>query len=136
MARSVTVLAATAAATAAAALAHTALAFSTADTAVPVHGRSMFYLVGTAAATFAWGGAIVLTRSVSIAAAGGILAGGAAGNLVALAIWDGVPNPLVAGDVAFNLADMAVAIGLLLVLATTIAFAGRNRARLHERVRF
>ena len=114
---------------------HTSVAFSTADTAVPVHERSAFYLVGTGVATLAWGGAIALTRSVAIAAAGGILAGGAAANLAALVIWDGVPNPLLAGDVAFNVADVAVAVGLVLVLATTVGFAARNRARLHERVR-
>jgi hypothetical protein len=135
VARPITVLAASAAATAAAALGHTALAFSTVDAAVPVHERSAFYVLATAAVTLLWAGAIVFTRSTSIAAAGGVLTGGVAANLAALAIWDGVPNPLLAGDLAFNVADVAVAIGLLLVLATTVGFAARNRARLHERVR-
>ena len=134
MARSLAVIAATTAATAAAALAHTAVALSTADVSVPAHGRSSLYVVGTAAATLVWAWAIVLTRSLSIAAAGGVLAGGATANVASLALWDGIPNPLTARDVAFNVADLAVALGLLLVLATTAGFAARNRSRLHEHV--
>jgi hypothetical protein len=134
MARSLTVIAATTLVAAAAALAHTAVALSTADVAVPVHGRSGFYVFGTAVATLAWASAIVLTRSLSIAAAGGILTGGAAANLASLALWNGIPNPLTLGDLAFNVADVAVAVGLTLVLLTTAHFAARNRARLREPV--
>jgi hypothetical protein len=134
----VLVIAATGVATALASLAYTAVALSTTDAPGGAHGRSSFYLFGTGAATLAWLGAIVLTRSVSISLAGGVLAGGTAANLTSLALWPsigGVPNPLAAGDVAFNAADVAVVAGLVLVLATTSAFAVRNRSRLHDRVR-
>ncbi|HKG10917.1 MAG TPA: hypothetical protein VKB07_10130 [Gaiellaceae bacterium] len=137
MGRSLLVIAATGAVTALAALVCTAVALSTADAPVLVHGRSGFYVFGTSAATLAWLGAIVLTRSVSISFAGGVFAGGSTANLAAVLLWpsiDGVPDPMTAGDVAFNLADVAVAVGLVLVLATTVGFAVRNRARLHERV--
>jgi lipoprotein signal peptidase len=42
----------------------------------------------------------------------------------------------VAGDVAFNLADVTVVLGLALVLVSAIAFAARNRGRLSEAVRY
>jgi len=135
--RSLLVIAATVVVTALASLAYTAVALSTADAPVGAHGRSSFYLFGTGAATLAWLGAIVLTRSVSISFGGGILAGGTAANLASLALWpsiDGIPNPVVAGNVAFNASDLAVVAGLVLILATTSVFAMRNRSRLHERV--
>ena len=138
MARSSLVLAVTTAAAGAAALGHTALAVSTAGAAVPAHGRSGVYVVGIAGATLLWAAAIVLTRSVAIAFAGGVLAGGAAANLVSLALWPsvpGVPNPLLAGNVAFNVADLSVAAGVLLLLAAAAVFAARNRVRLREPVR-
>ena len=138
MGRSSLVLAATVAVTGGVALGHTALALSTAGPAVPAHGRSALYVVGIAGATLLWAAAIVLTRSALLAFAGGVLAGGAAANLASLALWpsvDGVPNPLVAGDVAFNAADLTVGAGFLLVLATTTVFAARNRERLREPVR-
>ena len=138
MARPSLVLALTTAATGAAALGHTALAVSTAGTTVPSHGRSGLYVVGIAGVTLMWAAAIVLTRSVAIALAGGILAGGAAGNLVSLTLWPsvpGVPNPLLAGDFAFNAADLAVAAGAALLLAAAAVFAVRNRERLREPVR-
>jgi hypothetical protein len=138
MGRSLLVIAATGFATALAALVYTAAALSTADAPVLVHGRSGFYLLATSAATLAWLGAIVLTRSVSIAFAGGVFAGGTAANLASLMLWpsiDGVPNPMTAGDVAFNVADVAVAVGLVLVLTTTVGFAVGNRGRLREPIR-
>jgi hypothetical protein len=136
--RSSLLLATTAALTCALGLAHTALAVSTADMAVMVHERPPLYAVGIAVATLAWSAAIVLTGSSAIALAGGVVAGGAAANVVSLAFWpslDGVPNPLRAGYVAFNAGDVAVAIGLVGVLAGTAAFAARNRERLREPVR-
>ena len=136
--RSSFALAAGAVTVASLALAHTAVALSTGDDAVPAHGRSGFYVVGIAVATLAWSVAIVLTKSAAMGLAGGVLVGGAIANLASLALWpsvDGVPNPLLAGALAFNLADVAVACGLVLVLATTTSFAARNRGRLHDPVR-
>jgi lipoprotein signal peptidase len=138
MARSAFALALTALVVAGADLLHTGLAVADAGAATLAHERSLLYVVGVAVASLIWAGAIVLTRSVAIAVAGGVLAGGALGNLVSLALWPslpGVPDPLVAVGVAFSLSDVAVAVGLVLVLATTAVFAVRNRARLAEPVR-
>jgi lipoprotein signal peptidase len=44
----------------------------------------------------------------------------------------GVPDPIVAGSVAFNLADVAVGVGFVLLLPATCVFAFRNRERLLE----
>ncbi len=138
MARSGILLVLTASLVAGVDLAHKATAIVERGAAVPAHDRSAVYVIGIAAAATAWAGAIVLTRSASIALGGGVIAGGAAGNLVSLALWPslaGVPNPLVAGNVAFNVADVAVAAGLVLVLAATCVHAARNRELLREPVR-
>lgn len=97
-----------------------------------VHERSALYAVGIALACGAWATAVVLLRSPSIALAAGPLVGGAAGNVLSLAVWPGVPNPLVVGGLAFNLADVSVGVGLLLLLPAVLVFAARNRDRLFE----
>jgi lipoprotein signal peptidase len=138
MARSLAVLAVTAAVVASADLAHKATVVAERGGAVLAHERSLLYVVGVAVASLLWASAIALTRSASIAFGGGVLAGGAASNLASLALWPsvpGVPNPLVADGYAFNVADLAVAAGLLVVVAATAAFAARNRGRLGEPVR-
>lgn len=102
---------------------------------VYLHDRPLRYVVAGAALTLGWAGAIALTRSVAMAVPGGVVLGGAAGNLISFALWPslpGVPDPIVAGGFAFSLGDLAVAIGLLLLVPATIAFTRRNRARLFE----
>ena len=99
-----------------------------------LHERSALYAAGIGVVCVAWAAAVVLLRSASIALAAGPLVGGAAGNGLSLALWPGVPNPIVVDGLAFNVADVAVAIGLLLLVLTTVAFAVRNRARLFEPV--
>jgi lipoprotein signal peptidase len=65
----------------------------------------------------------------------GLAAGGALATLVTgAASGGGVPDPLVGGGVAFNLADVAIAVGESLLLGGTIAYAWRHRSRLHEPV--
>ncbi len=84
-----------------------------------------------------WAAAIMLTRSRAMAAAGGIVLGGALGNVAALLLWpsvDGVPDPLVAGGIAFSLGDVAVGVGLALVTVVTVRFASENRSRWREPV--
>jgi Signal peptidase (SPase) II len=77
--------------------------------------------------------AAVPSRAVAVAA--GVMSGGVIGNLVSARL-DGnrVPNPLLLGDhangVAFNLADVFVLIGNLLLVVTLMAVAIRNRHRL------
>ena len=99
-----------------------------------LHERSALYAGGIGVVCVAWAAAVVLLRSPSIALAAGPLVGGAAGNGLSLALWPGVPNPIVVDGVAFNVADIAVAVGLLFLVLTTVAFAVRNRARLFEPV--
>jgi lipoprotein signal peptidase len=138
MARAAAALSLTAALVATADLTHKAIALADPGSTIVPHERSLPYALGVVAVSALWAVAILLTRSLSIAIAGGLFLGGAAGNVASLALWpsvDGVPNPLLAGDLAFNVADVAVAVGLALVLTTAALFAGRNRARLHERVR-
>ena len=139
MARAFALLVLAASAVASVDLAHKAFAIAErGGGAVLAHDRSTLYVAGVAAASLVWAAAIVLTRSAAIALGGGVLAGGAAGNLVSLALWPslpGVPDPLVAAGLAFNLADLAVVLGLVLVVATSGHFAARNRERLWEPVR-
>jgi lipoprotein signal peptidase len=138
MARAVAALSLTALFVASIDLAHKALAIWEHGGSVFPHPRSAFYALGVVTVSGLWAAAILLTRSASIAFGGGVFVGGAAGNVASLALWpsvDGVPNPLVARDVAFNLADVAVVLGLALVLVGAAVFAMGNRGRLGEPVR-
>jgi lipoprotein signal peptidase len=119
-------------------LGYAALAISQRGGAVLAHDRSVLYVVGVAATSLLWAFAVARVRSTSIALAGGVVLGGAAGNLLAIALWPslpGVPDPIVAGGLAFNLADLAVGAGFVLLLPATLVFAVRNRERLFEPVR-
>ena len=116
-------------------LAQKQLAISERGGAVLAHDRSALYVAGVAAASVVWAWAVSLTDSSSIALAGGVVLGGAAGNLLSIALWPGlpgVPDPIVAGGVAFNVADVAVVAGLSLLLPATLVFAVRHRERLFE----
>jgi lipoprotein signal peptidase len=124
------VLAATAAIVAAVDLVH-----KSAVDADYFHARSPAYAVLVLGLAAVWAGAIIATGSLSIALGGGLLAGGAAGNLVSLALWPGVPNPIELGPIAFNLADLFVLGGFVLTAGTALVFAARNRDRLYEPVR-
>jgi hypothetical protein len=99
------------------------------------HERSAPYVL-VAACSLPWAAALLATGSRLVAAAGGVLLGGAVANLASLALWPaGVPDPLVAGQVAFNPADVfALAGGLVLVPGAVAVYAARNRDRLREPV--
>jgi lipoprotein signal peptidase len=116
-------------------LAHKALAISDQGGAVPTHYRSVPYVAGLAAVTLAWTGAIALVRSPGIALTGGLVLGGAIGNLASFALWPslaGVPDPIIRGGIAFNLADVSAVLGLMLLVPAILVFAVRNRERLFE----
>jgi len=116
-------------------LAHKAHAISTEGGAVLTHDRSAHYTVGLAAVSLAWAGAIALTRSTSISLAGGLVLGGAVGNLFSMVLWPsmpGVPDPIVAGGIAFNVADVSAVLGLMLLVPAILVFTVRNRDRLFE----
>jgi len=100
-----------------------------------VHHRSSAYVAVVLGLAAVWVGAIVTSRSLSMALGGGVLAGGASGNLVSLALWPGVPDPIVVEPVAFNLADVFVVSGFVLTACATLLFALRNRERLGAPVR-
>lgn len=97
------------------------------------HARSPFGLAGAGLLAVALLVLVPRARSSAMSLGGGIAAGGAAATLVAGAAWrGGVPNPLVRGGIAFNLADLAIAAGDALLLAAALAHAWRNRARLTQ----
>ena len=73
--------------------------------------------------------------SLGVAVGAGIAAGGALATVAAGFVWSaGVPDPLVGGGVAFNLADVAIALGDGMLVAAALVHAWRNRGRLRERV--
>jgi hypothetical protein len=111
-------------------LAHKALAGPGA-----IHPRSAGYVAGVAALCVAWAGAIALTRSVTMAVGGGVLAGGALGDLASLAFWPGVPNPIVTGSFAFNLADVFVFVGFAAVSVSALRLVRVEPGRLNEPLR-
>jgi lipoprotein signal peptidase len=130
MLRCALVLGGTAPALAAIDLAHKASA-----DAHDFHSRSAGYAAFVLVLSLAWSAAIVLTRSPALALGGGVLVGGAFGNVASLALWPGVPNPIEAPPIAFNLADVFVLTGFVLVAATTLAFVRANRERLSQPLR-
>jgi len=73
-------------------------------------------------------------RSRGIVLGAGVAAGGALATFVSGLAWGGVPDPLVGGGVAFNLADVAIAAGDTLLLGTALLHAWTNRTRLREPV--
>jgi lipoprotein signal peptidase len=107
------------------------------------HERSLGYAVGVTVGSLAWCAAIVATRSVMLAVPGGLVLGGAAGNVVSWALWPsyaGTPNTFLVGDerlgLAFNLADAFVVGAVFGVLPVALAvFTARNRQRLREPIR-
>lgn len=120
---------------------HKAVALAADPDAVVFHERGAGYAVLGAVAV-AWAAALLAARSTVLAVAGGVLLGGAVGNLGSLALrpGDGVPNPLVAeiggAGVAFTLADVfALGGGLVVVPVSVAVVAWRGRARLREPVR-
>jgi lipoprotein signal peptidase len=71
-------------------------------------------------------------RSSGVVLGAGIAAGGALATLVSGLAWGGVPDPLVHQGIAFNLADVAIAVGDALLLVAALLHAWTNRARLRE----
>jgi hypothetical protein len=111
------------------------LAFKAGAVAPPLHQRSALYVAVVVGGSVAWGAAIVLTRSLAMGAAGGLVVGGAAGNVLSLAFWPGVPNPIVVEPLAFNLADMFVFVGFGLVCTAAVGIAAEHPERLRDPLR-
>jgi lipoprotein signal peptidase len=71
--------------------------------------------------------------SLWLSACGGIAAAGALGNLVSALAWSGgVPNPIVVGEVAFNIADACAAAGAVSLVVGSAVFALRHPALLRQ----
>jgi hypothetical protein len=111
-------------------LAHKASS-TTPDWAYHVRSGSWILLAGALVAgcfALAW------VPSAAVAAAAGVLAGGATGNLLsAVGSDEGIPNPIVVGEstaIAFNLADVFTLLGIAALMGTLVAVTIHNRERL------
>jgi lipoprotein signal peptidase len=103
---------------------------------VPVvhHARPFGVAVVMVAVGFALLWIVPRVPSVAVALGAGIAAGGVLGNLVSLLAWrSGVPDGIVRGGIAFNLADVSVLLGDALMLSAAALFALRHRTLLRER---
>ena len=76
------------------------------------HSRSAGYVVLTIGLAAALAALAPRVGSRPLAVAAGVAVGGALANALSALIWPGVPDPLVAGGLAFNLADLAVLLGV------------------------
>ena len=77
--------------------------------------------------------AFAAVSSRRIAAVAAVTAGGALGNLVSAVRYGAVPNPLRIGGsegIAFNLADVFVGVGLVLLVVALASISVRHRDRL------
>jgi Lipoprotein signal peptidase len=70
--------------------------------------------------------------SLGVAIGAGIAAGGALGTLVSGIAWDGVPDPFVHAGIAFNVSDLAIAVGDLMLIAAALLYAARHRGDLRR----
>jgi lipoprotein signal peptidase len=99
------------------------------------HARPFFVLVLAGMLAVALLALAPRIRSWVVALGSGVAAGGALATLVSGFAWaGGVPDPLVRGGVAFNLADVAIAVGDALLVVGVCVHAWTNRARLTQPV--
>jgi hypothetical protein len=100
------------------------------------HPRSTAYFAAATAllAALAAVGPLLPTRAALAGA--GVAAGGVLGNLVSALAWhSAVPNPLVLGSIATNLADLCVLGGDAALVGAVAIHVLRNRHRLREPLR-
>jgi lipoprotein signal peptidase len=101
----------------------------------PVYGhpRGAMYVVVAAALTALLVLFVPRVPSRALAVAGGVAAAGAFGNLVSALAWrGGIPNPIVVGQVAFNVADLCAVMGAAALVLGAVLFALRNPALLRQ----
>jgi hypothetical protein len=101
----------------------------------PVYGhpRDVGYVLIAAAITVMLVLFVPHVPSRALAVAGGVAAAGAFGNLVSALVWrGGIPNPIVVGEVAFNVADLCAVGGAVALVIGCALFAVRNPALLRQ----
>ena len=73
--------------------------------------------------------------SLPVSVGAGLASGGSLATLVCGLAWrHGVPNPRVGGDVAFNIADVAIAVGVGLLIGGALLTSWLERDRLRQPV--
>lgn len=103
--------------------------------AVYFHPRPLWLLASGAAVAVAVLLLAPRVPSPALALGAGTTAGGALATVFAALVWSrGVPDPLVRGSVAFNLADLAIAAGDATLVASALLVAWRRRHTLREPV--
>jgi lipoprotein signal peptidase len=105
--------------------------------AQPVYGhpRSAAYVVVGVAAVAALVLLVPRVPSLALSVCAGIAAAGALGNAASALMWrGGVPNPIVVGEVAFNVADVCAVVGALGLVGGAALFALRHPAVLRQPV--
>jgi len=109
------------------------LADSASTRTIYFHPRPLWLLAGGAAAAVALLLLAPRVPSLALSVGAGIAAGGAVGTLVAALVWSrGVPDPLVGSTVAFNVADVAIAVGNALLITSALLVAWRRRGALRQ----
>lgn len=103
------------------------------------HKRTYFELVVILVISAAAVYFVPLARSRSIAVGAGLMIGGGIGNALSIAIFPlGVPNPFLFSKdgwtIAFNLADVCVGIGFVLMTASVFGLGIGRRHELREPV--
>ena len=99
------------------------------------HARSAGALVLMAVLAALVLGFVPRVPSPSAALGAGLAAGGALAMLVSGLVWhEGVPDPLVGGGYAFNLADISIALGDAMLLAAVLVHAWANRHSLRQTI--
>jgi lipoprotein signal peptidase len=101
----------------------------------PVYGhpRGPVYVAGAAVLAALVIAFVPRVPSRALSLAGGVAAAGALGNLLSALVWrGGVPNPIVVGDVAFNVADVCAVVGAASLVLGAALFALTHPALLRE----
>src|SRR2546423_776071 len=116
-----------------------ALVLTVADLAqkasAPVYGhpRSAAYVVLAAILAALVIAFVPRVPSRALSVAGGVATAGALGHLVSALAWrSGVPNPIVVGDVAFNIADVCAVVGAAALVLGAALFALTHPALLRQ----
>ena len=101
----------------------------------PVYGhpRGAGYVVVAAALAALLVAFVPRVPSLPLSLAGGVAAAGALANAVSALAWrGGVPNPIVAGEVAFNIADACAVVGAVGLVVGAALFALRHPQLLRQ----